>query len=98
MGRYPPCPYIRTRPVPPLLIASTLLVPGYIDEEEIRSLARFIASIDPEIPYSLLGYYPHFYMADMPLTRKGLAERYLEVAREERLQNVRIGNIHLLTG
>lgn len=87
---------IGVRPNPPLLIASTLLVPGYIDEEEIRSIARFIASIHPSIPYSLLGFYPHFFMSDMPLTSKDLAYSCLQAAREEGLTNVRVGNIHLL--
>lgn len=88
---------IRKRPVPPLLIANTLLVPGYIDEVEVRSIAAFIASIDPKIPYSLLAFYPHFYMSDMPMTQKALAESCLKAAQEEGLVNVRIGNIHLLT-
>lgn len=87
---------INLRPVPPLLIASTLLVPGYIDEDEIRCIARFIASINPDIPYSLLAFYPHFYMSDIPLTPKALAQIYLKAAQEEGLKNVRIGNIHLL--
>jgi pyruvate formate lyase activating enzyme len=88
---------IEARPIPPLLVASTLLVPGYLDEVEIRGIAKFIASINPEIPYSLLAFYPHFYMADMPLTTKALAKRYLNAAQEEGLKNVRIGNIHLLS-
>lgn len=87
---------IKTRPVPPLLIASTLLVPGYIDENEVRGIARFIASINPDIPYSLLAFYPHFYMSDLPLTSKVLSERCLRAAREGGLENVRIGNVHLL--
>ncbi|MDO9528738.1 MAG: radical SAM protein [Syntrophales bacterium] len=87
---------INKRPVPPLLIASTLLVPGYIDEDEIRGIAKFIASINPDIPYSLLAFHPQFYMSDMPLTEKVLAYRYLSVAKEEGLENVRIGNAHLL--
>jgi pyruvate formate lyase activating enzyme len=87
---------IGLRPVPPLLIASTLLVPGYIDEEEIKSLAQFIASISPDIPYSLLGFYPHFYMSDLRLTTKALAQRCLHAAQEAGLRNVRIGNVHLL--
>jgi pyruvate formate lyase activating enzyme len=71
-------------------------VPGYIDEEEVRRIARFISSVNPEIPYSLLAFYPHFYMSDLPLTPKFLAYRCLETAREEGLKNVRLGNIHLL--
>ena len=87
---------IKTRAVPPLLIASTLLVPGYIDENEVRGIARFIASINPEIPYSMLAFYPHFYMSDLPLTSKVLSERCLKAAQEAGLKNVRIGNVHLL--
>ncbi|MEW6569783.1 MAG: radical SAM protein [Nitrospirota bacterium] len=88
---------ILSRPVPPLLIANTLLVPGYIDEDEIRKIARFIATVNSDIPYSLLAFYPHFYMSDMPLTPKSLADRCLKAAKEEGLKNVRVGNIHLLS-
>jgi pyruvate formate lyase activating enzyme len=84
------------RPGPPLLIASTLLVPGYIEVEEVRHLARFIASIDKDIPYSLLAFHPHFRMADLPLTPRRRAEKCLEAAREEGLSRVRLGNAHLL--
>jgi pyruvate formate lyase activating enzyme len=86
----------RARPVPPLLIASTLLVPDYVEEKEVRSLARFIASINPEIPYSLLAFYPHFYMSDLPLFSRSTAEKCFHAAQEEGIRNVRLGNIHLL--
>ena len=86
----------KERIIPPLLIANTLLVPGYIDEHEIRGIARFIASINPDIPYSLLAFYPHFYMADIPFTTKAFSEKCLSITREEGLSNVRIGNLHLL--
>jgi pyruvate formate lyase activating enzyme len=87
---------IASRPIPPLLIASTLLVPGYVDEEEVRSIARSIARVNPDIPYSLLAFYPHFYLSDLPLTSRASAEGCAAAAREEGLSNVRIGNIHLL--
>lgn len=82
---------------PPLVIASTLLVPGYLDDEEIGGLARFIASIDPEIPYSLLGFHPSFYFSDLPTTSRAHAERASAVCREAGLQNVHVGNRHLLS-
>ncbi len=87
---------IKLRQTPPLLIASTLIVPGYIDEEEISGIAGFIASIDPEIPYSLLAFYPHFYMTDMPFTTKNLAWSCLKAAQKEGLKRVIMGNVHLL--
>lgn len=89
---------IKCRPEPPLLIASTLLVPGYIDEQEVRALAKFIAALNPEIPYVLLGFYPHFYFKDLPLTKREEAFRCLLAAQEKGLTRVRLGNIHLLRG
>ncbi|MGB9678317.1 MAG: radical SAM protein, partial [Candidatus Ratteibacteria bacterium] len=54
----------------PLLTATTLLVPYYIDEIEVEKIAKFISDIDPEIPYALLVFYPEFYMKDLPITPK----------------------------
>jgi pyruvate formate lyase activating enzyme len=88
---------ITQRSDPPLLIASTLLVPGYIDAEEVREIARFIASISTTLPYSLLAFYPDFYLTDLPTTPKTLADQCLAAAHEEGLENVRLGNIHLLS-
>jgi pyruvate formate lyase activating enzyme len=88
--------WIRKRPEPPLLIASTLLVPGYIDEEEVRGISRWIASLNPEIPYSLLAFYPQFFFKDLTTTSREFAFRCKEVAEKEGLRRVRIGNLHLL--
>jgi pyruvate formate lyase activating enzyme len=81
---------------PPLLIASTLLVPGYIDENEVSQIAAFIAGLSPDIPYSLLGFYPHFFMPDLPRTSRNHAETCRQAALDAGLKKVRIGNVHLL--
>jgi len=88
---------IHERPRPPLLIASTLLVPGYIDITEVAGIARFIADLNPQIPYSLLAFHPQFYLNDLPTTAKSHALRCREVALDAGLANVHIGNMHLLT-
>ena len=80
----------------PFARASTLLVPGYVDDEEIRKLASFIADLDPTIPYSLLAFHPLYYMDDMSYTKREDAERFVKLCREEGLQKVRIGNPWLL--
>ncbi len=90
-------PFLEDRPEVPLLFATTLLVPGYVDEGEVRQIAAFIADIDPSIPYSLLGFYPHFMMDDLPTTSKAHAERCYAAAKAEGLSRVKIGNLHLLS-
>ena len=79
-------------------MASTLLVPGYVDEHEVARLASFIASLNPDIPYALLGFSPDFYLPDLPATSREHAEHCLARAREAGLRQVRLGNTHLLEG
>jgi pyruvate formate lyase activating enzyme len=87
----------KQRPDPPLLVASTLLVPGYIDVEEVTKIADFIAALDPQIPYTLLGFYPSFMMYDLPATSVDHAKQALEAAKSAGLKRVKIGNRHLLS-
>ena len=82
---------------PPLVIASTLLVLGYADPPEVALIARFIASLNRNIPYALLAFAPHFYMHDLPRTSAHHAEAAEEAARVAGLTNVRIGNRRLLS-
>jgi len=84
------------RPEPPLLIASTLLVPGYIDAEEVRGIADLIAAVHPDVPYSLLAFHPCYHMSDLPSTSRRQAEACLDAAIDAGLTRVRIGNRHLL--
>jgi len=88
--------YIKRRPSPPFLVASTLLVPGYVDKREVSQIARFISSLNPDIPYSLLAFAPQFMMRDLPTTSRRHAEECLAEAKAQGLERVRLGNIHLL--
>ena len=89
--------FIRKRPGPPLLIASTLLIPGYIEADEVKKIARFIASLDRSIPYALLAFAPNFLMYDLRTTSKRQADECYKAAKEEGLERVRLGNLHLLS-
>jgi len=80
---------------PEVLSATTLLVPYYVDEEEVEGIARFISSLSDEIPYSLLIFHPDFRLSDMPITPKSQVKRCYEVAKRY-LKRVHIGNLHLL--
>ena len=88
--------YGEKRQEPPFLIASTLLVPGYVDAREVENIAKFIGDLSPDIHYSLLAFHPQFYMTDLPTTSRSHAEECLKTARKY-LRNVRIGNVHLLS-
>ncbi|MBC7253130.1 MAG: radical SAM protein [Actinobacteria bacterium] len=89
---------IPERPDPPPLVASTLLIPGYVEAEEVGRIASFIASLDPGIPYSLLAFHPQHAMRDLPVTSRRQAEECLAAAREAGLTRLHVGNVHLLQG
>jgi len=88
--------YFRERLEVPVLTASTLLIPGYIGVEEVKNIAKFIADIDPRIPYTLLAFYPQYIMNDLPTTSRRQAYECYEIAKKY-LERVRIGNIQLLS-
>jgi len=88
--------YSHKRPSPPFLVASTLLVPGYVDKQEVSQIAEFISSLNPDIPYSLLAFSPQFMMRDLPTTSRRHAEECLAAAKAQGLTRVRVGNVHLL--
>ncbi len=61
----------------------------------MENIASFIASINPDIPYSLLVFTPDFYMQDMPITPRGQVFKCYEAAKRH-LNNVNIGNKQLI--
>jgi len=85
-----------TRREPPLLVISTLLVPGYVDEYEIDRMTKFIASLNPEIPYVFLAFHPDYELVDLPRTSHRHMEKAIEIAKRNGLKNVYIGNEWLL--
>ncbi len=88
---------IYERPEVPLLVVSTLLVPGYVDEYEVEQIARFLAELDPNIPYRLLAFHPEYKMRDLPTTSRNHAYKALEAAKKAGLRNISIGNWWLLS-
>ena len=79
------------------MVASTLLVPGYNDTTEVGHIARFTTDLNPDIPYALQGFAPHFYMSDLPCTSLDHAAKAEAAARAAGLTNVHVTNRHLLS-
>ncbi len=84
------------KPEPPLLVTSLLLVPGYVDAEEVRGWAEYLASIDPDIPLMLLAFHPDYLLRDLPPTSKRHAYEAAAAAKKAGLRRVYIGNAWLL--
>ncbi len=62
---------------------TTLLVPGKNDSaEEIKALARWLSSVDRDIPLHLSRFFPRYRMLDKPPTPVDRVYRLADVARE----------------
>lgn len=81
----------------PLITISILLVPGYVNEEEVEGIAKYIVSLDENIPLVLLAFYPHHLMKDLPTTSFSHANKCFEIAIKSGLKNVSLGNEWLLS-
>lgn len=78
-----------------LLTATTLLVPYYVDKNEVKEIAQFLSEQDKDIPYSLLAFHPDYELLDLPATPRKQAEECFEEANRF-LSQVHVGNRHLL--
>jgi pyruvate formate lyase activating enzyme len=87
--------FFGTRKGVPEMSACTLMVPGYINHDEVELIAQYISSINKKIPYSLLVFHGAYQMKDLPLTSKEEAIKCYKVATQY-LDNVNIGNKFLL--
>ncbi|MEZ0320025.1 MAG: radical SAM protein [Pyrobaculum sp.] len=86
----------RERPEVPLVVASILLVPGYVDEVEVDLLTKFIARTNPEIPTRFLAFHPDYMLDGLPPTSIRHAQNAVKIAKENGLVEVSIGNAWLL--
>jgi pyruvate formate lyase activating enzyme len=86
------------RDYPPLM-ATTLLVPYYVDEFEVTQIARFLKELNqPSIEYSLLIFHPRHLMRDLPVTPLEQVQRCYDAVKRELGKPPHVGNIGLLAG
>ncbi len=73
----------------------TLVVPGFNDSvEELRDIARFLASVSTDIPWHVTAFHPDYRMDERPSTPVSTLLRAAEIGREEGLDFVYAGNLH----
>ena len=72
----------------------TLVVPGLNDSpEELRDIARFLASVSPDIPWHVTAFHPDYRMDDRPATSVQALLRAAETGAAEGLHFVYAGNL-----
>jgi pyruvate formate lyase activating enzyme len=76
------------------LEVTTLLIPGLNDSEhELRELARFLAALDPDIPWHISRFHPTYRLTQVRHTPAESIHRAKEIGTEEGLNYVYTGNL-----
>lgn len=73
---------------------TTLLVPGHNDtDEELRALTRWLASVDPDMPWHVSAFFPAYRMTHVPPTPAATLHRAARLGRRAGLRYVYTGNV-----
>lgn len=73
---------------------TTLVIPGWNDsDKELQDIARFIKSVDPEMPWHVTRFHPTFKMTDRNATPAAALQRARQIGLSEGLKYVFVGNI-----
>jgi pyruvate formate lyase activating enzyme len=73
---------------------TTLVVPGLNDgREELTAIARFIAGVDPDIPWHISRFHPDYEYTEAPATPAATLRTAYEIGKSEGLKYLYIGNM-----
>jgi pyruvate formate lyase activating enzyme len=73
---------------------TTLVVPGLNDgDEELGEIARFLAGIDPDIPWHLSRFHPDYRYTDAVPTPVRTLEKAADIGKKAGLRYIYIGNV-----
>lgn len=72
-----------------------LYIPGFVETDQIRLFGELIASVDKDIPVTLLAFFPEYKLLDHHSPSKEEVIRAFKALVENGLRKVRIGNIRV---
>ena len=78
------------------LEVTTLLIPGLNDSEaELEAMTGwFVRNLGPDVPLHFTAFHPDFRMMDRPPTPPATLRRARQIARQNGLRHVYVGNVH----
>jgi pyruvate formate lyase activating enzyme len=73
---------------------TTLVIPGQNDDEEqLRGIAQFIASVDPNIPWHISRFHPDYQFTDVRATPLEVLKKADALGKKAGLRYVYMGNV-----
>ena len=73
---------------------TTLLIPGFNDSDgELKAIAEFLASVDPEMPWHISRFHPTYRLTDISYTPEDDIHRAKDIGYKSGLKYVYTGNL-----
>ncbi|MGD2249373.1 MAG: radical SAM protein, partial [Candidatus Methanofastidiosia archaeon] len=79
-----------------VLEVTSLYIPNWVEKREITKIAELLAKTDPDIPFTILAYFPAHKMRVRSPTLDEMVSAY-DAARDAGLHNVRMGNLGVVS-
>lgn len=74
----------------------SLYIPGWVETDQIQRIAELLVGIDPEIPFTILAYFPAHKMTVRSPMLDEMVSAY-DVAIKAGLHNVKMGNLGVVS-
>ena len=71
----------------------SLYIPGWVESDQIKKIAKILAEVDTEIPFTILAFFPQYKLRDVPAPNLNQMLEAYQAVKEVGLKNVRLGNI-----
>ncbi len=73
---------------------TTLVIPDLNDSDaELRAIAEWLVSVDPNIPWHISAFHPHYQMMDRGRTSTATLEHAYQIGKDAGLHFVYVGNV-----
>jgi len=73
----------------------SLYIPGWVETDQIGKIASGLASVDSEIPFTILAFFPEYKMKAIPAPSMVQMGEAYNAAKDAGLRRIRLGNVHL---
>jgi pyruvate formate lyase activating enzyme len=70
----------------------TLFIPGWVEDDQIKKIAQLIFELNPDIPLTLLAFFPAYKMKDSKSPSLSDMVRIYHWTKEIGLKKVKLGN------
>ncbi len=71
----------------------SLFIPGWVETDQIKEIAKLLAKVDVEIPFTILAFFGEYKLKDIPSPNLNQMLGAYRASKEAGLKNVRLGNL-----